>query len=996
MDTEAFRASQRIKSFGEMVLVPRLFSSVHPLTVAVHQCDEHLTPDAARARPFTPADIGWRWGPIWSTAWFRLTGTIPEDLARRPLCLRFSSGTEALLWLDDTPFAGLGPNHDTIHLPGLAGRPLDLLVEAACNHPLGATMFFWDQPETHARWKERLPGRLERAELALRNEDAWALWHALEFTRGLIEESPDPAPLIAAAERTLALIDAHDPGPTAAAALDHLREALATLARASPTPGLCYTVGHAHIDTAWLWTIDETKRKCLRTFATALRLLERYPDFRFLCTSPQHYAWVRERSPALFDQIARRVREGRWEAIAAMWVEPDANLPSGESFIRQLQHGLRFLDETFPGVPRPRTLFLPDSFGFCASLPQIMRLAGLDTFITNKLWWNERTEFPFTHFRWRGIDGSEVLAHLTPGQDYNSANTARDLARATRANQRPGGPEPLDRPFLHPFGFGDGGGGPTEEMILRASLARAAPGLAPTTFSGTRAFESAFRDLAATAPFPTLSGELYLERHRGTYTTQARIKRGNARAEAALRRAEWLLAGARQPAPARLDHLWKTLLLNQFHDILPGSCIGPVARRAEEDHARLLAEADAISAAALAAWPRPSGDAPGRLVLNPTSHPRSGWIAGIFASDVPGMGAKWVPAIGDPPPPPATLTPTPDGYRLSNSALAALIDRLGRITSLRTPGGPELCAAPMNQLILCDDLPRAWEAWDIDEEHLASARPADAPATRTDARADHAAASITIERPIGRASRITQTITLSAGSPRLDIATRIDWRESRTLLRALFPSSIDAPSIACEIPFGFIERPTRTPPPDPKFEFPAHRWVHIADANAGLALLNDCKHGHSCRGGTIGLTLLRSPKFPDPDADMGEHEFTLSILPTPHRALAIAEGEAIADDLFSIPARGSPWSWAPVRLRGEARIAALYPAPDGLIVRIVERSARAGEVAVEWSFEPAMVRAVNLLDEPIDHPAVHHSGSATTARLRPFEILTLRADPPTR
>lgn len=1001
MDTAGFRASQRIKAYVERVLAPAVFALRSPLSVAVHQSREPLTPRQARALPFEPVTIGWRWGPVWSTAWFRLSGQVPGEMAGRQVVLRFSSGTEAQLWRGDEPWHGLDANHDEVPITAVADERIDVLVEAACNHPLGATMFFWDSAEAHARWQEDKPGRLELAELAVVEPGVRRLMTALDLARGLVEAMDDPTPVMEGVEGALAGVDLHDPARTAEDSCSLVRRALAGRA----APGRGFAVGHAHIDTAWLWTIEETKRKCVRTFSTVLDLMDRHEDFRFLCTSPQHLAWVRERSSALFARIARRVDEGRWEMLGATWIEPDAVLPAGESLVRQIVHALGFLGREFPRAPRVRTLYLPDSFGFGASLPQIMRLAGLEVFVTNKLWWSEHREFPHVRFRWRGIDGSEVLAHLTPSMDYNAANTGKELVRAASVNARLGG----GGCFLMPFGFGDGGGGPTAEMIERARLAGDAAGSARITLDGARAFETAFRQEAAGGGWPTHEGGLDLERHRGTYTVQARIKAGNARAEAALRRAEWLAAGAPGRCAASgdvrraLEEAWERLLLNQFHDILPGSCIGPVAQRASSELAEVRGEADRISCAAMASW-GPGGETAGFLVFNPCSRARSGWVeAGgrcVFVRDVPGLGAKWVEATGDDPPRAAGFERSGDGFVLDNGRVRAVVGPCGRVRSLVREGGVEAAAAPLNQLVLYDDVPRNWEAWDIDEEHLRSARPIETRAERVSTGHDGHGAWVEFERALGRASRLVQRVSLAGGDDRVVVRSRVEWRESRTLLRVLCPTRVRTDRAAYEIAFGHIERPVRRADDhDPMFEVPGHRWAWIGDEGAGFALLNDCKYGHSCRadgsGTTLGLTLLRSAKFPDPDADMGEHDFRYALLPTLPDALdrALDEGEAMADDLFAVERPGSAWSWAPITVSGRARVTAVKPGrrEGELVVRLHERSGLPGEVEVAWGLPVEGVRPLDLLEEPRGHAGFVHSGGVTRLAVGPFEIITLGA-----
>lgn len=1034
MPTDVDTTASRLRALAA-ALEPAVYPVCVPLAAAVFQTPGRIPLSEARKAAFAPVEVGWRWGPVWSTAWFRVAGEVPRALAGRPVALRFSTGTEALVWKGDEPLHGLDRNRDTVLLPDAAqaGDPIELMVEAACNHPLGVATsgLFWEPPEFHQRWSEEKPGGLERCELVLFAEPVWKLWRTIEFAAQLIEQLPEGSAraerLAAEAQRALSRFDINRPASTADAAQREIEEALRGEVAVSTTR--CFAVGHAHLDTAWLWPLAETKRKALRTFATALRLMERFPGFRFLCSQAQQYAWIRDLSPRVFAQIMGRVREGRWEPMGAMWIEPDGNLPSGESFVRQILHGTRFWEQHFGARGRQRLAYLPDTFGFAASLPQIFRLAGLDTFITNKIWWNETTEFPYTHFLWRGIDGTEILSHITPGKEYNALNSPKELRLGQEIAERKGTPG-IDV-WLQPFGYGDGGGGPTDWIILNAELAAECEGLPNTNPDGAEAFcrelheqrrllQEAGRDVSV------WDGELYLERHRGTYTTQAAAKRGNAFAEADLRIAEWLtfagpvqLAAADEKAAAsRLDEAWKSVLLNQFHDILPGSSIGEVYRDAAAAYAEAEAVCEDMRAAAIARL-RTAADTTGMrepaLVLNPGSSPRSVVLeAGdtkrcVLIRDVPAMGVRVADAAMCPDIGPAEVR---SGV-LSNGLIEAKIDARGRVASLRTTDGRDVVdpdAGAINQLILYDDRPRAWEAWDIDADYIDHAHLVEGASERWDESGGGARATVHVERSIGRGSRIAQTYTLLAGSPVLQVETRVDWREERMLLRALFPTVIRAETATYEIPFGHIARPTTTETPRERamFEVPAHRWMDLSEPGLGLALLTDCKYGYSCRGSVVGLSLLRSPKWPDSQADMGQHRFVYSLMP--HGGDWRAAGVDREAEMMIRPASVLPLEagqrgtlrgeWAPFTLRAaggaSVRIAAIKRAEEGggLIVRLVECHGRAGSCEIGWKLPVCSVRPVDLLERPMDLPGFAHDAAAgrTTIGLHRFHIVTLAVE----
>ena len=608
MQTEIEFAAQRFSVFAGQVIEPAVYESTAALDAAAMQCTDPIAHEEAVRGAYQPVPLGWRWGPVWSTAWFRVTGHVPAGMRGRKVVLRFSSGTEATLWRDGVPYFGFDPNHDAVTLFDRAagGEAVELFIEAACNRPLGATFFWWDTPELRQQWEGPAPGRLTHCELAVFNPEIWRLWRTYDFARQLLllcpPDSPRARSLIDGLRRATALLDPGNIHEQAARAQEELG---AALRGQPPTRTRCIAVGQGHMDTAWLWRFRETRRKCLRTFSTALRLMEEFPDYHFLWSQAQQYAWVQQDSPGLFARVAERVREGRWEASGAMWVEPDCNVPSGESLVRQILHAARWWQRAFGAHGRQTFLYLPDTFGFSAALPQIMDLAGLGTFITNKMSWNDMNEFPYTTFRWRGLDGTEVTGHCTPGRDYNANLTPVELQRGEKEISRKNGG--ATAAWLQPFGFGDGGGGPTAGMLQNALIARECEGLPEVRMGRT---ESLCAELhrqreelrAQGQDLPAWDGELYLEYHRGTYTTQAWLKQANRRHEQALRAAEWLaFAGPAAPDAARtagimrrLDEAWKLLLLDQFHDVLPGSSIAEVYADVRQQQAQIEATCEAI------------------------------------------------------------------------------------------------------------------------------------------------------------------------------------------------------------------------------------------------------------------------------------------------------------------------------------------------------------------------------------------------------------------
>ena len=1084
MDTDPTRQSDRFSRFCADVLDAAVYRQPVPLTVEAFQTTRPIDPASAPAQAFAPVKLGFRWGPKWSTAWFRLRGSVPASHAGRTTALRFDTGVEAQLWMPApaiseprtsgrdpatpaplVPIQGFDVNRDAAVLlaPARDGEHIELFVEAACNHPFGVGHFPWDPPDSVRRWSDECPARLDRAELAVFDERTWRLATAYRFALLLLRELPPDSPraqqLISGLRDATAAIDDTRVVDTADRALPILDALIA-----SPAPGsatICHATGHAHIDTAWLWPLRETRRKCIRSFSNVLRLMERFPDFRFLCSQAQQYAFIEEDSPELFDQIAARVRERRWEPGGAMWVEPDANCPSGESLVRQILHGTRYWQSKFGDAGVQRFVYLPDTFGFPASLPQIIAKAGLDSFITNKLAWNALNHYPHTSFLWRGIDGTELLTHFTPGADYNAVNTPLELRRGEKrhADKHLPGAEPTAR-WLQPFGHGDGGGGPTDRSIAYAQLAADCDGLPKTHLSRTDDFcEALHRDFDALRARdidpPVWDGELYLDLHRGTLTTQAWLKKANRRAEELLRLAELLIStspGAGHSGPpaapaesATLDQAWKLLLINQFHDILPGSSITWVYEDSKRDHATIRELLEPIIRSGLDRW---ASELVGPIVLNQSSHPQSGVVAVggelRYIDAVPPLGARTIAdeafpveqvCINRPSPDPGAgpfrasgktdrtahtraEKPAPLGsYLLSNSLLQASIAPDGTISCLRDlTTNREACAHnhTLNRLAIYEDRPRMWDAWDIDPE--AEYKPLDAigePESIQIVQEHPLRCAVCVVRSIGERSRIEQTYTLDAGSPRLDIRTRVEWHEDHRLLRALFPAAVRAARATYDIQFGYIERPTHrnTPWDRAKYEVCAHRWMDLSEPGFGIALLNDCKYGHSCHANVMGLTLLRAPKWPDPTADRGEHEFTYSLMPHggDWRAAGVdRQAEALNTPLLvhagdTRPCE-TPRSWSPMTIDTTGSVSltvsAIKPAEDGdgLVVRLVETHGGRGHATIAWHTRVSGVEPVDLLERPISGgppPGFSHDSAAkrTVFAVGNFEIITLKVRP---
>jgi len=897
----------------------------------------------AQELDYRPAELGERFDPLWATFWFRLRATVPPEWRGRRVDLLFASNSEAALWDDGRIVQGLntgggGERPDAILTESAEPGPLERQVELACNGLFGAMSS---------------PAELRRCEIAVFDPAAWKLLHDFETLRALEVATKDPAWSGVLREELHRFCNERDP-----AILDALYEH----GNAAHAHDLA-AIGHAHIDTAWLWPLAETYRKMVRTFSSQLRYMDDYPEYRFACSQAQQYAWIKERNADLWAQLSAKVEQGQFVPVGGTWVEPDCNLPSGESLVRQFLYGQRFFERELGR--RCREFWSPDAFGYTGQLPQIMREAGITRFLTQKLSWNRFNKPEHHTFTWRGDDGSEVLAHFPPADTYNSEANVPELLKVQR--------DFLDhdhsRTSLLVFGYGDGGGGPTREMLETLRRARDLQGLPRTAQRTSEEFFDALE--AEPGERPIVVGELYFEYHRGVYTSQGRTKRGNRRGEQALHDAEFLSSVRGNDARAELDRLWKLLLLQQFHDILPGSSIRLVYEDAERDLAEIEAGATALCG---------EGDTP----VNTIGFPRREVVAGELI-EAPAYGIGRVVEADD--------SVRVEGLTLENAHLRATLAEDGTLLSLVDKvTGRESLKAPGNRLELYDDDPVAWDAWDIDPYTLETARPA-APADSYTVASSPLRVEIAFVRPLGEASSLVQTVRLDAESRRLEFRTTVDWRESHTLLKVCFPLDVHAPTATYEMPFGYAERPTHysTSWDRARYEVPGHRWADLSEHGFGVALLSDSKYGWSCYGHDLRLSLLRSTKSPDPDADMGEHEFAYALLP--HGGGWREAGIVAEAARFNVPMRLT--SPPPVD-----RLAAVDDPnlvldtvkraedSDALVLRLYEAHGARGTARVRLGVPFTSARRANVLED--DGEPLEVEGSEIAIAYRPHELLTVK------
>ena len=786
------------------------------------------------------------------------------------------------------------------------------------------------------------------------------------------------------------------------AARDKLKAGLRSLQSRFPQEGTLAATGHAHIDLAWLWPMAETRRKAVRTFHTVVQLMDQFPEFQFNHSTAQLYDFLGQDDPALLATITDKVKSGQWEPIGAMWVEPDTNMPSGESLIRQLLYGIRYFDRQFG--KRSTVLWLPDVFGFSPVLPQLLRQVGMTGVFTIKTNWSEKNKLPHDLFSWQGLDGSEVIMHTfeNPADGYNAEMGPR-ATLGTWGNYQD---KELHPQSLLCYGHGDGGGGPTEDYVLRLRQMQdfpVVPKIAHVNVSDW--FESIPARL--TAPLPKWVGEIYLEYHRGTLTTQSRTKYLHRRAERALVTAEVLssmvtLQGATLNASLEPD--WHILLRNEFHDILPGSSIREVYEVAEAELSQVITSGAAHQAQAMASLVAGfnGGDAEGVVVVNPDLSARplrlmAGAIPGgqtveggqVFASPVMVGGLSVTARRMGNLPIPSGLTVSP--LRLENDFVKVRLNADGTLASLwdkRT--GRESLAGRGNQIWAYVDKPRYFDAWDIEEDYEANGQELLATTSAKVVEPGPHRVAVRITRSFG-ASTITQTIRLWANSPRIEFKTDIDWHDRRVLLKSRTPLAIHADHATFECACGVIRRPTHrnTPWDSVKYEVASHRFADLSEADFGVALLNDGKYGHDVAGNVLSLSLLRSPVFPDLFADEGAQSFTYALLPHPggwFEGGVLAEAEDLNQPLLVSPAKlQQDQSWTAAQITGRPlALSALKPDEDGtgLILRLYEPSGGRSQPQITVPDGWSVTGQVNLLEEPV-------AGDMTFA---PFQIRSFRLE----
>ena len=971
-----------------------------------------LSPEDAEARKFTPMPVGTPWGRTWEYAWLRGDIVLDERAKGQRIVMNLNAGGEATLFVDGEAFGTRRaewvkePHHyicdQILTLSGKEGERFHLLMEAYAGHdfPESGITSCATGPirEGSGDYEPRDPQATRQVvgdcTWGIWHEEAYQLWLDVTTLRDLLTVT-DPTSLRAekleeALETFMLNVDFEQPRAKRIEDYVRARELIrpAMEAHNGSTAPKFSAIGNAHLDVCWLWPYRETERKVARTFAQQIRLMDMYPDYKFLQSQPETYLICKNLYPKLFEKIKEKIRTGQWIADGSMWVEPDTNMTSGESLIRQLIHGKRFYKEEL-GVDC-QLLWLPDTFGYSAVLPQILRGCGVKYLTTQKIFWtyNGSDRFPYHYFTWQGMDGTEITSFLHMA--YESRTDAATMVGRWRDRVQK---RNLDS-FLLPFGYGDGGGGPTRDHIEYVMRQKDLEGAPKTEMENP---EDYFRELAQDGePTNRYVGELYFQCHRGTYTSQAAIKRGNRKSELALRDAEmWSVAampGVVYPA-AELDKDWKGVLLNQFHDILPGSSIAKVYEQACALHRQIIESAEGITSAAC----RSLTTGEGETYFNSLSWERTTLVekdGGYVRVTIPACGWTSMVDVSEPEQPVFAHMDGEDVV-MGNGRITVRINPRGELTECTDQRGHSRLGGKGNVLKMYKDVPRLFDAWDIDSMYDQSPVALEGESSIRIVKATPWKAVVEVARQVDTSSWV-QLISLEADSTRIDFDTRVDWHERHRLLKAAFSTGIHTEEGINEIQFGYVKRPThRSRPYDAdRFEVCNHHYTALCDESHGAAVLNESKYGVSMLGDEIALTLLRAATSPDLHADQGQHHFIYSYYVWDGafaESDVVRQGYELNVPVTTVPGMADNGSLMALSGAQSVVIDTVKAAEDGsgdVIIRMYESKHGSGDVTLTLNIPASEVFQCDML-ENVEQPLAM-DGKDVQLTFRPFEIKTVR------
>jgi alpha-mannosidase len=891
----------------------------------------------ATSHAFHPTKVGEAFGPAWSTHWFRIQLTVPKHmLEKEHLEFVWDADNEGLIWTEDGHtvhgLTGGGERTQWI-LPKTFrdGKEHIFYIEMACNGMFGnAPGGDSIQPPDPDKYYT-----LHTAEIVAVNLEARALffdfWEISDAAREFPGETTQAHDAQQIGNR---IIDTFVAGNGSQESIKAARKIAAEYVGnkvdshkvyESDQEAIVNGIGYCHIDTCWLWPFDETKRKVNRSWSNQCDLIDRYPELRFCCSQAQQYKWLEQYYPSTFDRVKKKVKEGSFQPIGGSWVEHDTNLPGGESLIRQFLYGQRYFESKFG--QRCRTFWLPDTFGYSTQLPQICRISGMTRFLTQKLSWNNINNFPHTTFNWVALDNSQVICHMPPSETYTCEANFGDVRRSVIQHKS----LDQDKSSLIVFGKGDGGGGPTWQQLEKLRRCRgisdtAAQGLLPRVKLGDSAddfFDRLEMKVENGTELVTWYGELYFELHRGTYTTQSNNKRNNRKSEIMLRDIEYLATlatikngfgkSSSYKYPKKdIDDMWENVLLCQFHDCLPGSSIEMCYDDSDRIYAEVFATGERLLSDALSElgfddestwtadthivalntlpWNRaevvelPAAASTTRYSLGGTKY----GLAHRNGMDDNGLGALEILPLNSPYSAcKASIQEIrANVFELRNTQFIVQVTN-GAITSLYDIAADrELIpkGAKAAQLVIFDDKPLYWQAWDVEVYHLKSRQELE-PTKVTVSESSIHRVSLEIETKISDKSWVKTTLSLPAAvgnaPAAIEIDAEIEWHETMRFLKVEFPVDIVNTEASYETQFGIVRRPTHynTTWDMAKFEVCCHKFADLSEATYGVSILNDSKYGFAVQGNVMRLSLLRSPKAPDAHADMGSHKTRYAIFP---------------------------------------------------------------------------------------------------------------------
>lgn len=951
----------------------RIYREIAPLSAEVMVTEEPVKFKDRMNYEYHRIERGEKWGNLWDCAWFHFTGQADPSYKMEELALIIDLDGEGCVFSPEgVPLRGVTTVKSvfdrTLGSPGKVEVPLaevirdykvDIWVEAGCNDLFG----------------NNCGGVLTEAKIVVVNENIRQLYFdyftLANLAAYLDKKDPHYYAILYALEEAYLTLGMEFTEEQVRKAREILRP---ELERKNPENPLLrfYAVGHAHMDLAWLWPIRETKRKIGRTFSTAVANLEKYPDYKFGISQPQQLQWLKEEYPGLYEKVKEKIIQKRIEPQGAMWVEADTNVSGGEALVRQLFYGKKFFREEF-GYDI-RELWLPDVFGYNGALPQILKKAGVDYFLTIKLSWNEYNVFPHHSFIWEGIDGSQVLAHMPPEGTYNSFGGPESVIKAAGNYQEKGR---VDSAVML-FGIGDGGGGPGMDHLERLERIKDLLGVAPVRQAFAKDF---FAELEKQRPkLCKYRGELYLEKHQGTYTSQARNKMYNRQMEYALLDTEFLgvLAGVGEKEYPRekLERIWKEVLLYQFHDILPGSSIKRVYEECETRYVQLLEEIDTIKAGFMENL---KGDGP--AVLNPTSFSRTEFVSvkdGVYEVTAKPYGITKLQKKK------TEFDVSCSENTLENSKLRILFNEDGSIHSIYDKTAiRESVYDGANALVIYQDIADAWDLRINYREGKAERLKLRSFRTELEP-----GAAVRTNEYVYQKSVLTQRVILRHDSGIVEFDTEVDWNETQKMLRAEFDIAVFTNQVSCDIQFGYIQRSTNC---NNSIEYAqqeicAHKWIDLSDSNYGVALLNDCKYGYYAKGNKVSMNLLRSQMYPCEDQDKGRHHFRYAVYPhmgTLADSKVSAQAYAFNRPLVLCDCRETESLFQTDNPKAVIECVKRSEDGRGVIVRIYNNSDSFEKATLHTSLAYNRAVVVDLMENEL-------GDASLPLQLHPFEILSLR------